>query len=426
MKVKKIITLIIICYFAAIALIFSMIRNTEYTQLNLIEVNNIIQTVRINWVDSVEEFDLPVFDYQLDFVVITNNNEVLAATRDGLNTDIHSAIANRDTIADVVTVDGEIIGKVIFYNNSSALFIQEHIRVVRVVTIILTLFTIGIVGYIMYMYEIIVRPFQKLEGFAKQVAAGNLEIPLEMDKQNLFGAFTESFDLMREELHKARENAREANQSKKELVAQLSHDIKTPVASIKAVTELMHVLAKDDREKERLEIISTKADQINALITDMFHATLEELKALSVNVQEIESPKITEILTRVDYNEQLKPFFIPNALIISDLLRTEQVFDNIITNAYKYAKTEIEVNAYFKDDFLAIEIMDFGAGVSAEELPLLLQKFYRGENVGEEKGYGLGLHISNYLLEQMDGMLELENRDDGFTARVMFKLVGKN
>ena len=62
-----------------------------------------------------------------------------------------------------------------------------------------------------------------------------------MDRENVFGAFTESFDLMRHELRRARERERRASQSKKELVAKLSHDIKTPIASIRAVAEVMAV-----------------------------------------------------------------------------------------------------------------------------------------------------------------------------------------
>jgi len=403
---------------------FSMMGNTEQMQLNPVEVNNIVHTLAANWTDRIDEFELPIFDYQLEFVVVTNNEEVLATTRDGLNTNIISAISNRDTIVDVPLDGDEVLGKIIFYNSSRALNARAGTQIVAVVAVTLTLLTIGLIGYIMYLYFVILRPFQKLEGFAKQVAAGNLDVPLEMDRHNLFGAFTESFDLMRSELHKARESEREANKSKKELVAQLSHDIKTPVASIKAVTELMHVLAQGDKEKERLETISTKAEQINALITDMFHATLEELKALPVNVQEIASPKLAEILRCSDYNGKLKPFSIPNALILGDLLRVEQVFDNIIINAYKYAKTEIEVKAGFKDEFLVIEIIDFGPGVPAEEVPLLLQKFYRGTSTTEEKGYGLGLHISKYLMEEMGGALEVDNHDDGFLVRVALKLVG--
>ncbi|MDR1217504.1 MAG: hypothetical protein LBJ99_02835, partial [Oscillospiraceae bacterium] len=89
----------------------------------------------------------------------------------------------------------------------------------------------------------ILRPFQLMRGFARRVAAGELDVPLEMDRSNAFGAFTESFDLMREELRRARENESASERSKRELVASLSHDIQTPVASIEAVAELMEVTA---------------------------------------------------------------------------------------------------------------------------------------------------------------------------------------
>ena len=425
MNIKRIILILVIGYFVTIAYLFFFLAPSQQSQLDIVEVNNIIQTLATNWTETENYFEIPEDLSELDFVVITNYGEVLAATRDNLNTNMNAAISNRDTIVDIPSDDGEgVVGKVIFYNSSEAVNVWERSRVTQVTAIILTIYTIGIIGYILYLFGTIIRPFQKLESFAKQVAAGNLDVPLEMDRYNLFGAFTESFDLMREELDKARENERQASISKKELVAGLSHDIKTPVASIKAVTELMYVLAKDEKEKGHLETISTKAEQINVLITDMFHATLEELKALPVRVGEIESQKFIEILKRVDYNEQLMSFSIPNALIFGDLLRIEQVFDNIITNAYKYAKTEIQINAYFKDEFLVIEIMDFGSGVPDEELPLLLQKFYRGSAVGEEKGYGLGLHISNYLIKQMDGKFEIDNHEDGFLVRIALKLVG--
>lgn len=97
---------------------------------------------------------------------------------------------------------------------------------------------------------------------------GNLDLPLEMDRQNLFGAFTESFDLMRSELKKARLAEAKANAEKKELVAKLSHDIKTPVASIKAAAEVGLALSETERMKENYTQIIRKADQINGLITN--------------------------------------------------------------------------------------------------------------------------------------------------------------
>jgi signal transduction histidine kinase len=282
----------------------------------------------------------------------------------------------------------------------------------------------SLTGIYLYIYytKTIIKPFRKLQDFAQRIAAGNLDIPLEMDRNNLFGAFTESFDLMREELNRAKENERNADRSKKELVASLSHDIKTPVASIKAVTELMPVKTQDEKEQKQLETIHAKAEQINSLITNMFHATLEELQALSVNSIEFQSTALPNLIRNADYERRVLPFSIPNCIILTDSLRLQQVFDNIVSNSYKYAGTDIEVNSFFYNSFLVIEIIDYGKGVSDDELPLLMNKFYRGKDSNPKSGYGLGLYISKYLLEQMSGELHCENRLNGFCVKLQLKL----
>jgi signal transduction histidine kinase len=288
------------------------------------------------------------------------------------------------------------------------------------------LVTVAAAGLLLYMYceRGILGPFRKMRRFAENIAAGNLDIPLTMDRQGNFGAFTESFDLMREELNRAKENERNADQSKKGLVASLSHDIKTPVASIKAVTEYMLLISENDEDRRQLETINAKAEQINSLITNMFHATLEELHALSVTVAEVQSTEIRDIIKNADHEGRIQPFMIPDCIISADMLRLQQVFDNIIGNSYKYAGTDIEINSYFGERYLIVEITDFGKGVPEDELPLLTNKFYRGKNTGDKSGYGLGLYISKYLMEQMPGSLKCENRAGGFTVRLALPLAG--
>jgi signal transduction histidine kinase len=221
---------------------------------------------------------------------------------------------------------------------------------------------------------------------------------------------------MREELNKARENERLANQSKKELVASLSHDIKTPVASIKAVTEVMQIKLKDDKQKKQLEIINSKADQINNLITNMFNATLEELQELKVTVTEQVSVIIYELIKNADYNQQADIMRIPECIVLADILRLSQVIDNIISNSYKYAGTSIHISAHIKGKYLEIAFKDYGLGVSDNEMPLIFNKFFRAKNSVGKSGTGLGLYISKYLMDKMSGGIYCENTGDGFVV----------
>jgi signal transduction histidine kinase len=184
----------------------------------------------------------------------------------------------------------------------------------------------------------------------------------------------------------------------------------------------MMLTAKDEEDLRQLEIINVKAEQINALITDLFHATLEELQMLSVAVTEAQSAEIPRLIHNSDYKRLVKPFSIPNCIISADLQRLQQVFDNIIGNSYKYAGTDIEIEAAFKEQFLIISVADFGGGVPKDELPLLFGKFYRGKDTGAKSGYGLGLYICKYLMEQMAGEIICDNRPDGFAVKLSLRL----
>jgi signal transduction histidine kinase len=338
-----------------------------------------------------------------------------------INDAVVTAFQSEDATEAVVTLT-EQLGQA-FEDVNAAQRIRDNTLQVFLYVILFTFVALSLALFL-YYDRVVLKPFRKLQSFARQIASGNLDIPLEMDKSNLFGAFTESFDLMREELHLAKENERKANQSKKELVASLSHDIKTPVASIKAITELMTVKASNIKDKHHLDTIYAKAEQINVLITNMFHATLEELQAIEVSPVEMQSTEIPNIISNADYSGRVNPFDVPSCLVMADLLRLQQVFDNVISNSYKYADTDISISAMIEGPYLSIDIQDYGMGVPEEELPLLCNKFYRGKNIEKSGGYGLGLFLSKYFMEQMSGELHCENHPDGFVVKILLKLAG--
>ena len=82
---------------------------------------------------------------------------------------------------------------------------------------------------------------------------------------------------------------------------------------------------------------------------------------------------------------------IPPCIILMDPVRMQQVIDNIMSNSYKYAGTQITIKSQINQGYLELHINDFGPGISEEELPLLFNKYYRGKNVEGKNGSGLGL-----------------------------------
>lgn len=404
-------------FFACIAAeLVALIVFAAYTPAegqSAVAVNEVVKTVTRDF----DDMDGHKKVSSLDYAVLGSDGEVLYRTRSGLSESIDDAISHRDTVLDVVK-DDETVGKIIIYNDGAeALQSQKRITVIAVAAAIaLQCAVCG--AYAAYLYRAVAKPFGKLKGFAERIAGGNLDIPLEMDRDNLFGAFTESFDIMRSELKKARLSEAEAQKSKKELVAKLSHDIKTPVASIKAVSEVGLAVAKSKKDRDNYSRIIDKTDSINSLVTNLFTATLEDLQQLSVSPENMESVEMTRMLENADYLCRAKIPPMPQCMVYADRLRLQQVFDNIFANSYKYADTDIAVTVMLGANGVDIAIEDFGGGVPSAELPALKEKFKRGENAKAKDGAGLGLYISDYFMREMNGNLDVQNGSNGLRVTV--------
>lgn len=389
-------------------------RGTE-SALDTVEVNEAVQSVRRDYYKLTAH----VNETTLDYVVTDGGGNVLYKTREGLSESVNAAVSHRDTILDV-DEKGAISGKVIIYNDSAVNGDRNALALVFGISMAAQAIICG--AYVIYLDRRVVKPFRKMKSFAERVAGGDLDVPLEMDRGNIFGAFTESFDIMRSELKKARLAEAEANRSKKELVAKLSHDIRTPVASIKAVSELGAAVSSDEKTRQSFGQIISKADHINTLVGNLFSATLEELQQLNVTPAPLDSTEIHAMLESADYFRKACIPVIPECVIFADKLRLQQVFDNIFANSYKYANTEIDIHSVLENGRLVIEIEDHGGGVQADELPLLKEKFKRGGNSSGIDGAGLGLYISDRFMTEMNGELILENGESGLKNIVVLSL----
>ncbi|MBO6260501.1 MAG: hypothetical protein IKO53_02110 [Lachnospiraceae bacterium] len=321
-------------------------------------------------------------------------------------------------------------------------------------------------GYVLLLviYFKDLKPIMELQKFAEEIAKGNLDVPLPMKRNNSFVEFSEGFDIMREELRASKRREIEAENAKKQLVAELSHDLKTPVATIQATCEVLEVqisrkkaeieklkaesdggnedsisaelaarYAEIENLEEKVGYITKKADTISELVQNVLHATIDDMKEVSMSIDEYSSAEIEGFIMNLkEYGKIIIDGHIPGCLVYMDKLRMEQVIDNVIGNSYKYAgtdihvsfkETEITVNAEGKKDrFVKIIIRDKGKGVPEEELPLLVEKYYRGSNSKDKNGYGLGMYLVKRYMEKQGGGFEYYN-DNGFVVELLVKKV---
>ena len=281
-----------------------------------------------------------------------------------------------------------------------------------------------------YLWQTILKPVHKLTDFAERRATGDMEIPLEYERTNYCGKFTWAFDSMRREIIRARECEREAIENNKTVIASLSHDIKTPVASIRAYAEALD-MGMDGNAEKRQKYISTilsKCDEVSELTEDMFVHSLSDLDKLTMRPEPMELVGFMEkALAELDAGRGDIKFDKPlySLQIKADSKRLEQLIGNLINNSRKYAKTQIDVSMKRLADRAEITVSDHGGGIPDEDLPFVFNKFYRGKNCGDENGAGLGLYIVRYIAVQSGGEVKLKNTGDGLAVTVSLPIDGE-
>ncbi|MGN0152066.1 MAG: ATP-binding protein [Wujia sp.] len=321
----------------------------------------------------------------------------------------------------------------------------------RYIKILYVMVIVFILILYLVIYILVLKPFGKLEGFAADIAAGNLDQDLKYNRVNMFGEFTWAFDHMRREIKKARQCEQEAVENNKTVIATLSHDIKTPIASIRAYSEALseNMDTTPERRNRYIDVITRKCDEVAKITDDMFIHSLHDLDKLVIKRENVEIDKVIKETVdsmsggRADIvMHEIKPATIINA----DAGRIAQVIENIINNARKYAKSNIYIDTEIigQDDGMTgdyrntavnnieadkdlskeyvVHIKDEGNGIPPEDMPFIFEKFYRGNNRGEEPGAGLGLFIVQYVMQQTDGRVELVNHDDGLEVLLYFPM----
>lgn len=249
-------------------------------------------------------------------------------------------------------------------------------------------------------------------------------MPLKYERCNYFGAFTWAFDSMRKEIIKARAAEREAVENNKTVIATLSHDIKTPVASIRAYAEGLaaHMDTTPEKRMKFAEVIIRKCDEVSALTNDLFLHALSDMDKLEMNMHEVKlcafmRKAVAELISDMDSVR----LYLPDSewVISADEKRLMQLTENILNNAAKYGKMPVDITIRQKDnDTVEINFKDYGNGMKDEDIPFALDKFYRGKNSADKPGAGLGLYIVKYITNKMNGEVRLYNHVDGLEVVV--------
>jgi signal transduction histidine kinase len=293
------------------------------------------------------------------------------------------------------------------------------------------LFLIGVLAFMInrFVKFDIIRPIKELHGSAKAILNGSYQCKINYDYHGEVGEFCHDFEAMRDEIIDSKEKEEKLRRNEKELLACISHDLKTPLSSISGYVEgIRDGIVKDEEGIKRYSnIILKKSKELSKLIDDILEQSKTELKEMQIERKEIYSDDyLIEILEDLSidvatHNMRLAiKGELPRALIFIDTIRINQVINNIVANSVKYSEAGEKIEVWVEDDIdkITVNIKDFGSGISIDDIPFIFNKFYRGEKHRNTNisGSGLGLTISKYIVESHGGSIKCASSlEDGTT-----------
>ncbi|MBO9676479.1 MAG: hybrid sensor histidine kinase/response regulator [Sphingobacteriaceae bacterium] len=220
---------------------------------------------------------------------------------------------------------------------------------------------------------------------------------------------------VQEKLLEEIEFRKQAEHKKDEFISIASHELKTPLTSVKGYIQLLQrSLNRDDKTmaQNHLEKASTQLEKLNELIVDLLDISKIESGKMKFNMKNFYADNMVnnaiEMLQQSNPDFNIRKLGKSDEMIFGDEMRLEQVVINFITNAIKYAPgtNQINVTMNIKDQKLYLAVKDFGIGISKEQQDKIFDKFYRVEdNNNRFNGLGIGLYICSEIITRHGGVI---------------------
>lgn len=284
--------------------------------------------------------------------------------------------------------------------------------------------------------DFVLLPLKELNYATERISKGDLDFKIHYDRPNEFGKLCLGFDDMKTQLMLSIQKQDIYEEARKQLIASITHDLKTPLTSIIGYVEgLQDGVVSDPKMVENyLNVIHDKSMRLDHLIDDLFTFTQLELEKFQVNLEETYmKPILTEYVhtksrefksnEKIDFDVRHP---LDNALLNIDEFRLGQVLENLIRNAEKYTDTFIKIYTDSDDLFYNIYVEDDGVGISKEDLPYIFDYFYQCDKSRktEDRGTGLGLAICKQLIDAHDGKIFVNSQlNKGTIFKISFKKI---
>lgn len=289
---------------------------------------------------------------------------------------------------------------------------------------------------IVWLYRGILRPLNTLKRATNEMKKGNLNFSIAGDKDDEIGQLCEDFEEMRIHLKELIESRMQYEQEVRELISNISHDLKTPLTAIKGYSEgiLDGVADTPEKRDKYIKTIYSKANDMSVLVDELSLYAKIDSNTTSYVFSTIDVGEyFGDCIDEVSLDLELKNIELgyenttaPDVKAIADAEQLKRVINNIIGNSVKYlGKKKGKINVRIKElgEFIQVQIEDNGVGIPAKDLPYIFDRFYRADASRNSKkgGSGLGLAIAKKIIEEHQGRIWASS-DEGFGTSIFFTL----
>ncbi|MBT2710579.1 HAMP domain-containing histidine kinase [Pseudomonas sp. ISL-84] len=329
-----------------------------------------------------------------------------------------------------IEIDGETAGMVFMFQETESIHslierLNKHFLLTGLIAVILTL------TVIIFLSKGLVKPLIKMKEATSQISKGDFTVSLPKNRNDELGDLADSISRLASDLNYLK-------LERNDFLASISHELRTPLTYIKGYADIVQKrnLTIEDRDKY-LKIIHEEANRLSDLIKDLFDLAKMDKNSFIIQKRPID---LTDFMLKIEqkfspaFHEkemELEVICPEGAVIMADPIRLEQIIFNLLDNAIKYspsgAKTTLSVNSKKKD--VHIKVRDNGKGIPEEDLPYILNRFYRVDKSRTRSlgGTGLGLAIVKELVLAHGGTISVKSKEGkGTEFELVFKGADKN
>ncbi len=316
---------------------------------------------------------------------------------------------------------GVVIAIINIFVTSQLMFVSEHDFLLLGLLLIFAGLLSASFGFL--LANSMTQSLRRLQTVANRLATGDFSTRVQLNEIDELSSVADAFNLMADDLQRAFARQKELEKARRDLIAAVSHDLRTPLTSIRAMIEaLADGVVTDPQMVQRYYVtIRSQIENLSGLINDLFE--LSQLETGEVRLH-LEPLNLNDLLS--DVLESMQPqakakgvslkgiFWEDLPLIRAEMVKIQRVLYNLVQNAIRHTPPEGSISLATKavPQGVQVEVVDTGEGITPEDLPHIFDQFFRGEKSRsrETGGAGLGLAIAKRIIEAHHGQIWVDSQ----------------